>query len=175
MRGLLFWNEFNKMCFLCLWNHAGDRQSYDAGRDNQLCTITSATSWSRKLHFTSSTPLHLSILHCQTKSSDNLNLDGTSNKLLIANCSVLAEWDPTISIVTLGTFTSCRDSLFSSKKFGDWTVHTHWIRSKPKSIFHFSVLQFLSMKLAAVNPQLDFNVDSNLKKEVPQLHTIFLL
>jgi hypothetical protein len=36
-------------------------------------------------------------------------------------------------------------------------------------------LQFLSMKLAAVNPQLDFNVDSNLKKEVPQLHTIFLL
>ncbi len=72
MRGLLFWNEFNKMCFLRLWNDAGDRQSCDAGRDNQLCTITSATSWSRKLHFTSSTPLDLSILHCQTKSSDNL-------------------------------------------------------------------------------------------------------
>jgi hypothetical protein len=175
MRGPLFWNEFNKMCFLHLWNDAGDRQSCDAGRDNQLCTITSATSWSRKLQFTSSTPLDLSILHCQTKSSDNLNLDGTSNKLLIANCSVLAEWDPTISIVTLGTFTSCRGSLLSSENFGDWTVQTHWIQSKPKSIFHFSVLQFLSMKLAAVNPRLDFNVDSILKKEAPQLHTIFLL
>jgi hypothetical protein len=36
-------------------------------------------------------------------------------------------------------------------------------------------VEFLSMKLAAVNPQLDFNLDSTLKKEVPQLHTIFLL
>jgi hypothetical protein len=36
-------------------------------------------------------------------------------------------------------------------------------------------VEFLSMKLAAVNPRLDFNVDSILKKEAPQLHTIFLL
>jgi hypothetical protein len=29
-------------------------------------------------------------------------------------------------------------------------------------------VEFLSMKLAAVNPQLDFNLDSNLKKEILQ-------
>jgi hypothetical protein len=142
MRGLLFWNEFNKMCFLRLWNDAGDRQSCDAGRDNQLCTITSATSWSRKLHFTSSIPIDLSILHCQTKSTHNLNLDGTSNKLLIANCSVLAEWDPTISIVTLGTFTSCKGSLLSSEIFGDWTVQTHWIQSNQNLFFTFLFCSF---------------------------------